>query len=117
MSRCRLRRVESDGSCIVCVVTQDGVQYCIVSISCIHSSIVSFYYIVRSIVSSVSYRPWPRGVAWCGVVVAWWWRVAWRGVAWECGSTVRDGCEDKEGRVCDGMCWNGWMLVLALEDG
>jgi len=88
--------VESDGSCIVCVVTQDGVQYCIVSISCIHSSIVSFYYIL--------YRPWRVA---CGV---------WRGVAWR-GSTVRDGCEDKEGRVCDGMCWNGWMLVLALEDG
>ena len=67
--------VESDGSCIVCVVTQDGVQYCIVSISCIHSSIVSFYYIVRG-VWRVAWR-----VAWRGGGVV----VAWRGggVVWE----------------------------------
>jgi hypothetical protein len=66
----------------------------LVSIRPSYRSII--YYIVRGV--------WRVA---CGVVVA------WRGS----GSTVRDGCEDKEGRVCDGMCWNGWMLVLALEDG
>ena len=90
MSRCRLRRVESDGSCIVCVVTQDGVQYCIVSISCIHSSIVSFYYILH--------RPWRVA---CGV---------WRGVGVGVGvlyvmvAKIRKvGCA----MVCVGMdgCW------------
>ena len=68
--------------------------------------------------SLVSIRPSYRSIIY--YIVRGVWRVAWRGVVWRgsgSGSTVRDGCEDKEGRVCDGMCWNGWMLVLALEDG
>ena len=88
MSRCRLVCGDTGWSTVL---------YCFHLLYPFVHRIVLLY-----IISSVACGVWRVA---CGV--AWWWR----------GSTVRDGCEDKEGRVCDGMCWNGWMLVLALEDG
>ena len=69
--------VESDGSCIVCVVTQDTgwstVLYCFHLLYPFVHRIVLLYRPIHRIV---------RGVVWCGVVACGG-GVVWRGVAWE----------------------------------